>query len=445
MKLKYKITFFFSSITAAIAILISLFIYYYTLKNNQEDFKENILKKSKIITDYLFEKDELTKTQYIEVANILQVNLTNDFYEFYTFNDKNLDILTKNIDLNSNQLKEQLSNNEVYIYNIDFNYHLINKYIDNSGTYIVYLNSYDIEGENRINDMISLMFYENFITIFLILIVGFIFSNIILKPFNRLIKTIDSIKANELKRIKLTSSKDEIYQLSVAFNQLLDRIRTAIDLQHNFISHASHEFKNPLTTILGESEWVLQKDRSLVDYKASLKTILNESSKLEQITNELFKMADTSFKEEINLENQIELNELIFDVISEIKQENKNVKYNFNEDTDINSIVCGNKDLLKIALSNIIDNCIKFSDNPLININIKNKKRLVLTITDNGVGIPEDQLKFIFNPFFRASNVVNVKGFGIGMPLTKRILDLHSFSINVTSNQNKGTKFEILF
>ncbi len=445
MKLKYKITFFFSSITAAIAILISLFIYYYTLKNNQEDFKENILKKSKIITDYLFEKDELTKTQYIEVANILQVNLTNDFYEFYTFNDKNLDILTKNIDLNSNQLKEQLSNNEVYIYNIDFNYHLINKYIDNSGTYIVYLNSYDIEGENRINDMISLMFYENFITIFLILIVGFIFSNIILKPFNRLIKTIDSIKANELKRIKLTSSKDEIYQLSVAFNQLLDRIRTAIDLQHNFISHASHEFKNPLTTILGESEWVLQKDRSLVDYKASLKTILNESSKLEQITNELFKMADASFKEEINLEDQIELNELIFDVISEIKQENKNVKYNFNEDTDINSIVCGNKDLLKIALSNIIDNCIKFSDNPLININIKNKKRLVLTITDNGVGIPEDQLKFIFNPFFRASNVVNVKGFGIGMPLTKRILDLHSFSINVTSNQNKGTKFEILF
>lgn len=445
MKLKYKITFFFSSITAAIAILISLFIYYYTLKNNQEDFKENILKKSKIITDYLFEKDELTKTQYIEVANILQVNLTNDFYEFYTFNEKNLDILTKNIDLNSNQLKEQLSNNEVYIYNIDFNYHLINKYIDNSGTYIVYLNSYDIEGENRINDMISLMFYENFITIFLILIVGFIFSNIILKPFNRLIKTIDSIKANELKRIKLTSSKDEIYQLSVAFNQLLDRIRTAIDLQHNFISHASHEFKNPLTTILGESEWVLQKDRSLVDYKASLKTILNESSKLEQITNELFKMADASFKEEINLEDQIELNELIFDVISEIKQENKNVKYNFNEDTDINSIVCGNKDLLKIALSNIIDNCIKFSDNPLININIKNKKRLVLTITDNGVGIPEDQLKFIFNPFFRASNVVNVKGFGIGMPLTKRILDLHSFSINVTSNQNKGTKFEILF
>lgn len=445
MKLKYKISIFFSSITAGIAILVSMFIYYYTLLNNQEDFKEHIIANGKIITDYFFEEDELSKTKYLEIANILRVNLSNDYYEYFDYNDDKISKLAEQLTLDFEFLKNEIENNDFYIFNLDFDYHLVKKYDDNSGTYLVYLNSYDIEGENRINDLLTLMFYENIITIILILIIGFIFSHIILQPFNRLIKNIDSIKTNELNRIKLTKSKDEVYQLSVAFNQLLDRIRTAIELQHNFISHASHEFKNPLTTILGETEWVLQKDRTIEDYKKSIETVLNESSKLEELTNELFKLADASFRQEINLDDKIDLNELIFETISEIRDDKKNVKYNFIEDEEIDAYILGNKELLKVAFSNIIDNCIKFSENPLINISVKKDEKLVLTIEDNGVGIPKDQLKFIFNPFFRASNVVDVKGFGIGMPLTKRIFDLHNFKIDVDSNQNLGTKFEISF
>lgn len=443
MKLKYKITLFFSFITAIIAVLINVIIYYYTLKNYDEDYRDKLLVNSKIVTDYLFEEDEIKKSTYKEIVNNFNVNLSKDNFEYYIYSDSTLQLLTSKLGIDYIDTKNKLISNNKFIINDGFDYHLIEKYIDNQGTFLFYFNAFDIDSKNRIKDMLKLMIYENIITFILIFIIGFIFSHFILKPFNKLINEIESIKANDLKRITLEKSKDEIYSLSNAFNKLLDRIRTSIELQHNFISHASHEFKNPLTTILGETEWVLQKERKPEEYKKSINNILLESSKLEEITNELFKLADASFKDEIKLDDNILLNEILIDIISENQSEN--VKFELNETNIKNAVINGNYELMKIAIGNIIDNCIKFSDNPLIKITIAYRNRIIMEIEDNGVGIPEDQLKYIYNPFFRASNVVNVKGFGIGMPLTKRILDLHNFDIEVKSSQNKGTIFKIYF
>ena len=186
----------------------------------------------------------------------------------------------------------------------------------------------------------------------------------------------------------------------------------------------------------------IEKGKGKEEYVQSIKTILAEAHKLETITNDLFKLANTSFKEEISLNDKVNLSDLIIEIISVFSE---NVKYNYKENTD-DCYVLGNMELIKIAISNIFDNCIKFSENPEIDIEINRiNKKLVVVIKDNGVGIPDEQLKFIYNPFFRASNVINKKGFGIGMPLTKRILDLHNFYIEVSPNKPQGTKFQITF
>lgn len=443
MKLKYKISIFFSITTAAIAILINAIIYYYTSLNYHEDFEKTLLKKEEILEKYYFEKDDISSKKFEEIKNAYILNINQDKYEFYDFNTENIEKLSQKYNYNHEEILKKLNKNQYYLFYEGFEYHYIGQYNHQNKNILIHIISYDIDGKEKLSDMLNLMIYENLITIILILIIGYKFSNFILTPFQNFIKSINNIKTNELKTIELKESKDEIYQLSVSFNDLVERIKTSIDLQHNFISHASHEFKNPLTSILGESEWILQKERESDEYKKSFEKILIEAEKLENLTNELFKLATTSFKEEISINEEIHLNELILDIISE---NSENVTYTFNEEYKGESVIKGNWDLLKIAFSNIIDNCIKFSEKPEIDILIdENENDLRLTISDNGVGIPSDQLKFIYNPFFRASNVIEKKGFGIGMPLTKRILDLHKFQISVIPNDPKGTKFVVEF
>jgi len=443
MELKYKISLFFSITTAAIAILINAIIYYYTSINYHEDFKKHLIEKEQILIKYYFEKDEMSLNNYENIKNAYIINVNKDKYEFYDFNDSTLSWLARNYNYNLEEIRKNFDKNNYYIFIDGFEYHFVGKYNSKNHKYLVHIISYDTDGKEKLSDMLDLMIIENLITIILILIIGYIFSIITLRPFKNFIKSISKIKINELKTIELTESKDEIYQLSKSFNDLVERIKTSIEMQHNFISHASHEFKNPLTTIIGQSDWILQKDRNNDEYKLAFEKVLIEAEKLEKITNELFKLASTSFKEQIDLNDDVLLNDLILDLISE--NDKPEVKFNINEN-DNNAIIICNRELLKIAIGNIIDNCIKFSDKPEIDIDIiKIDNRFNLIIKDNGVGIPEDQLKFIYNPFFRAYNVIEKKGFGIGMPLTKRILDLHNFKIIVEANKPKGTKFTIIF
>lgn len=109
-------------------------------------------------------------------------------------------------------------------------------------------------------------------------------------------------------------------------------------------------------------------------------------------------------------------------------------------------IIQGNKSLLSIAFSNVLDNAGKFSGNQKVIIKIETTSKTVqITITDMGMGIPKDELKNIFEPFYRATNVRGVKGFGVGLPLTYRIVKLHSGQLQIDSDVEKGTVVKFSF
>ena len=114
-------------------------------------------------------------------------------------------------------------------------------------------------------------------------------------------------------------------------------------------------------------------------------------------------------------------------------------------DNENDLIVYGNQGLLDIALKNLFENACKFSTNDVeVKISMVDQA-IAVCISDQGVGIPEDQISTIFNPFNRSTNVKYIGGFGIGLSIVARIMKLHSVEIKVTSLVDKGTNFELLF
>jgi signal transduction histidine kinase len=201
-----------------------------------------------------------------------------------------------------------------------------------------------------------------------------------------------------------------------------------------------------MTAIIGEVEVTLSHDRSLEEYKYSLNNVLSETIKMNELINNLFEMAQANI--EVNTE-EIRLDELLWQVKDEwcnkIKGSQIDLDYELPADSKDITIL-GNRHLLFIALGNLINNAIKFSNNQNVVCRLYTEgQRIKISIKDKGIGIPESEWEKIFTPFTRGSNSGGYSGLGIGLSLTEKILKLHNAKIGINKNYKNGTEFIIDF
>jgi signal transduction histidine kinase len=243
---------------------------------------------------------------------------------------------------------------------------------------------------------------------------------------------------------------DELAELTRTFNQMLERLENAFILQKNFIRNASHELKNPLTAILGETEVTLSIDRTPEEYRVTLNKIMEEAERLNQLTSNLLSLAQTDFDLSNLKKDEIRIDELIWE-IKELFDKTKykgsiEIHFPVLPDTSDLITITGISSLLKIALWNIIENACKFSNPKKVDVTLKTTlNKIQLLIEDKGIGIPEPEINNLFQPFFRASNALAFRGSGIGLSLVHKIIKLHQGEINITSKVGKGTAVEITF
>ena len=224
--------------------------------------------------------------------------------------------------------------------------------------------------------------------------------------------------------------------------RFIDTIVKQIDVSFkklkNFNSNVSHEFKTPLAIMKTEIEVALMNEEKNCD--KTLHSLLQEINYLNDITDKLL------FLTKNDLQNcklsKLDLEELILELFEKYS---KKIHISLHIDENDEYIINGDKTLLKMALSNIIENSIKYK---ALKIDItlkKTKNRIILSIKDNGMGIPKDKLPFIFDEFYRVdeSHNKNIKGFGLGLSIVKNILKAHKAKIKVKSE--KGVEFIIEF
>ena len=244
--------------------------------------------------------------------------------------------------------------------------------------------------------------------------------------------------------------QDEIKKRKQAENKIkdaLDKEKELNELKSKFLSLVSHEFKTPLSGILSSSTLAEKYTRSDQQAKREkhLTTIKNKVHYLTGILNDFLSLerlesGNVNYKfEKFNLQSLV--NEVVYNANITLKS-NQDLEYT-NDFQDI--ILHQDKGVLELALSNLLGNAIKYSkEDALIKFNIKTKtKNVYLEVEDEGLGIPEKDQKYIFDRYFRAENVANQQGTGIGLNISKTHIENLGGNISFQSKEGSGTKFFI--
>jgi len=220
-------------------------------------------------------------------------------------------------------------------------------------------------------------------------------------------------------------------------------------LKSRFVSMASHEFRTPLSSI--------QLSASLIEKYAQEYQNPNVSkhvgkiklgvSNLTNILNDFLSLERLEAGKIESLEQAFDLVTLAEEITEEMQlfaKQNQNIIY---QHTGKTSTIILDSNLLKNCIINLISNAIKYSgENTFIEFNTEiNQSQCLITITDNGIGIPIDDQKHLFEPFFRANNTGSIPGTGLGLNIVNRYINLMNGEIEFESSQNKGTKFTLIF
>jgi signal transduction histidine kinase len=281
-------------------------------------------------------------------------------------------------------------------------------------------------------------------------LISLFFSKRTFKPIAKITEKVKEISSENLHlRLDLKDQKNELGELIRTFNNMLDRIETSFETQNNFISNASHELRTPLTAIIGEADVSLSKIRKPEDYIETIRVMLDEAEKLDAKTKALFFLAQTGFNGKAQKFEKVRIDQLLYDVKETIKKINSASKVHLDmsllPENPMMLKVKANEQLLHLALTNIISNACKYSNDNVVKVSLgASDNKVIVVVKDSGIGIPENELKYIYDPFFRASNTSNYEGFGIGLPLTNNIIRMHKGEIKVSSIVNKGTTVQII-
>ncbi len=253
----------------------------------------------------------------------------------------------------------------------------------------------------------------------------------------------------EERTTSLRSSLDELQQAKEEVSLSLEKEKELGQLKSRFVSMASHEFRTPLSAV--------QLSASLIDKYAApfdspnitkhvariksavgnLTGILNDFLSLEKLEAGRVEPSFSSF-------DLVKLSEEITEEMQMVAKQNQNIIY---QHTGLNSIVKLDQNLLKNCVLNLIANAIKYSgENTFIEFNTElNDNSCIITVRDNGIGIPETDQKHLFEAFFRAHNTGNIPGTGLGLNIVARYADLMNGKVDFKSDVNQGTTFTISF
>jgi heavy metal sensor kinase len=269
-----------------------------------------------------------------------------------------------------------------------------------------------------------------------------------LQPVANITQAARQISAQGLnQRIPVRGVKDELDELALTFNEMLGRLQRSFEQVQHFSFDAAHELRTPLTAMRGETEVALFKNSSAEELRRVLRSNLEEINRITAIVNDLLTVAQGEAGALELRRETVALSDLAGSIVETVQvlAEDKEVRLEASIEPGVK--VSGDSLRLSQLLLNLLDNAIKHSSpGQTVRMTLERDGGApVLTVEDSGVGIPEQDIPHIFERFFRTdrSRSRQVPGSGLGLSISKWIVDAHGGSISVASKMGAGSVFTI--
>ncbi|HEX8349741.1 MAG TPA: ATP-binding protein [Hymenobacter sp.] len=450
MTIRNRLTLLFLGLVAVILFAALSVTFLLHLQYTTQEFHQRLRDRAEV-TGYVFlEQDELHESAF------------NNFRRRYlrTLNDEVLQIYDSSLNprfikedarihLSDSLLVHTIAEKELY-FTVGAREAIGLFYHDNQGDFVIVAAAENRAGQARMEHLASMLGLVFVGSLLVIYIAGRLFAGRALAPIAAVNDQVDRITAHDLHlRVEegLTSEKDEIARLARTFNRMLERLEESFEGQSTFVSNASHELRTPLTATIGELQVLLTRDREPAAYREALSSVLNELQQLKALINNLLEFTQATSGTMTG--DEIRLDELLWEAREAVAPDQRRRVHitlgTLPPDPDQMEI-SGNRQLLGRALTNLFDNALKYSGDAPVGVHFDYAEgHAHILIEDHGIGIAEKDMAAIFQPFFRANNARGVTGHGVGLPLSRKIIELHGGKLFITSQLNQGTLATITF
>lgn len=293
------------------------------------------------------------------------------------------------------------------------------------------------------------------ITLLFTFLIGLLIIRIITNNYSKILTVMQQFRQGDLKaRIEFKSMGDE-RQLGEMFNEMADILTVNIDklkqvenLRRELIANVSHDLRTPIAIIRGYVETLQMKEETITiqERKQYINTVRESAEKLERLVNELFELSKLEANQVLAKKEPFIISELVSDISSKYQliAETKNISINTVLSKELPPVFA-DVSLIERVMQNLIDNALKFTPSGG-KIEIKTIKstdnNIEISVTDNGIGIPENDREQIFARYYKANNFTDLKNStGLGLAIAKKILDLHQSTLDLVSKENAGSSF----
>ncbi|GAB3172314.1 sensor histidine kinase [Telluribacter humicola] len=450
MKIKDRIALQFSLIVASILVIFSVVIYTISSNYRQEEFYDRLMNKARTTARLLVNVKEVDKN----LLKIIDRNTLTALIDekVLVFNEQNQLIYAsvddKQLTYRPNLLDEIREKKEVETTEGDSEVVGL-LYNDGEETLVVLASAYDRFGRSKLANLRNTLLYGLLVGISLTVILGIYFAGNSLRPIAHINNQVSTITERNLRqRLDEGNRRDEIAQLAINFNTVLERLHQAFEQQRSFVSHASHELRTPLAALKSEVQLAERFAKDDPAIQEVLHNLMTDTERLISITNSLLFLARSFENISQMTTTKVRIEDITFFAKDELLTVHPEyrifIDYENIPSDETHTVIQGNEELLKRVILNLIDNACKYSsDNTARILFATDATYCILRVIDSGIGIDSDDLPYIFDPFYRAANARSYSGFGIGLSICQRIIDIHGGTLTVKSKKGQGSTFTV--
>lgn len=442
MKIRDRLSLQFSGLFIILLSTVLIAVYLLVSSHWENIFYKQLEDRAFTVGDNYLAEDNFTPDEFDEVLRKFPRTLPHETIRIYNTDFNPTFIDEGNLKWDKKTLSDVIQKKKIY-FNQEQQQVVGIFYTDNSGDFIVMARATNETGIAALKQLRTVMLTSLLIALLITFWLSRYFAGYFLRPITRINNHIQQKKLPTLFQPISTKgmSKDEIRTLSETINDLFKRLQESFDNQQAFISHASHELKTPIASLMGNAEIALINNRTQEEYKKVLQGVVKESLHMDQMVNNLLTLSQldsTAYPLE-----KMRFEEFWWTLLDQLMMHQQSLNFSLTIQTkeELQKLYFkGNNTLLELALSNIIFNASKFSNNKQVNIVLKtDKDNIIIVVKDQGIGIKKEDIEKLTVPFFRSSNAFGINGTGLGLSLTSKIIGLHNGRLNITSELNKGT------